>query len=175
MKILIFGFLILFGWSALSTHIYVCDIRGLCGDLVTKQTDAVSQKDVIAGDTINKPLLQKQAIIPENLVIYFAFDKSEFNADSRTDKYFDESNAYLNQNTQYRLSITGYTDAVGTDEYNQALGFRRAQSMQHYFESKGLSADKITIGSRGKKDPADDNNTPAGRANNRRTVITIKN
>jgi outer membrane protein OmpA-like peptidoglycan-associated protein len=163
MKILIIGFLALFGWSALSTHIYVCKI-----------IDVVNHKDVIAVDTLSKPLVREQAVIPENLIIHFAFDKSEFNSDAETNKYFDETKAYLDQNSQARLSITGHTDAIGSDEYNQALGYRRAQSTQHYFESKGMPANKIIIESKGEKEPADDNNTTAGRANNRRTVITIK-
>ena len=115
------------------------------------KSDTVNHKDVIAGDTLRKPLVQEQAVIPENLIIYFAFDKSEFNSDAETDKYFDESNAYLNQNSQARLSITGHTDAIGSDEYNQALGYRRAQSVQHYFESKGMPANKIIIESRGRE------------------------
>jgi outer membrane protein OmpA-like peptidoglycan-associated protein len=138
------------------------------------QIDTLNQKDVIAVDTLAKPLVQEKEIIPENLLIYFAFDRSEFKSDAKTDKYFEESNTYLDQNSQARLSITGHTDAIGSDEYNEALGYRRAQSMQHYFESKGLPSDKIIIESKGEKEPADDNNTTAGRANNRRAVITIK-
>jgi outer membrane protein OmpA-like peptidoglycan-associated protein len=175
MKTLIIGFLVLFGWSALSTHIYVCKIKGLCNEPAPVQINLVNQKDTIAGDTLNKPLVKEQAKVPENLVVHFAFDKSEFSSDARTDKYFDDSNGYLVQNPQASLSITGYTDAVGSDVYNQALGYRRAQSLQHYFESKGMPANKILIESKGEKEPADDNNTSAGRANNRRTVITIKN
>ena len=174
MKILIIGFFAFVIWTALSTHIYVCKIKGLCNKPVTVQIDAVNDKDVIAGDTLLKPIVQEQTVVPENLIIYFAFDKSEFNPDAETDKYFDESNAYLDQSSQARLSITGHTDAIGSDEYNQALGYRRAQSMQHYFASKGMPANKIIIESRGEKEPADNNNTAAGRANNRRTVITIK-
>ena len=174
MKILIIGFLTFLGWSAISTHFYVCNIKGLCGEPITKQITVVSRKEVIAVDTSAKAVAHQQTVIPENLVTYFAFDKSEFNADAKTDKYFNESNAFLDQNPQARLSITGYTDAVGSDEYNQALGYRRAQSMQHYFESKSLPANKIIIESKGEKEPADNNSTPAGRANNRRTVITIK-
>ena len=174
MKILVIGFLALFGWSALSTHIYVCKIKGLCNEPVTMQIDTLNQKDVIAVDTLAKTLVQEKEVIPADLVIYFAFDKSEFNSDVKTDKYFDKSNAFLNQNSQSRLNITGHADAIGTDEYNEALGYRRAQSMQHYFESKGLSANKIIIESKGEKEPADNNSTAAGRANNRRTVITIK-
>jgi len=173
MKILIIGFLVLSGWAALSTHIYVCKIKGLCNEPEIIEIVAVHPQDVIAGDTLPKTLVREQAVIPENLIIYFAFDKSEFNSDAKTEKYFDESNAYLNQNSQARLSIIGHTDAIGSDEYNQALGYRRAQSMQHYFESKGMPANKIITESRGEKEPADGNNTIAGRANNRRTAITI--
>jgi len=174
MKILIIGFLALFGWSALSTHIYVCKIKGLCNEPVTMQIDTLNHKDVIAVDTLVKSLVQEKEVIPADLVIYFAFDKSVFKSDEKTDKYFDESNAFLNQNSQSGLSITGHTDAIGTDEYNEALGYRRAQSMQHYFESKGMPSNKIIIESKGEKEPADNNSTAAGRANNRRTVITIK-
>jgi peptidoglycan-associated lipoprotein len=174
MKILIVGFLVFFGWSALSTHLYVCKIKGLCNETITMQTEMAGNSSVIVGDTLRKSLVQEQTVIPENLVIYFAFDKSEFDSDAVTDKYFDKSNAYLAENSQARLSITGYTDAIGSDEYNQALGYRRAQSLQKYFEGKGIPADKVKIESRGEKDPAENNTTPAGRANNRRTVITIK-
>ena len=174
MKILIIGFLAFSSWSSLSTYLYVCKVKGLCDEPKTMQINAVDDKDVIADDTIDMSLVREQPVIPENLIIYFAFNKSEFNDDAETDKYFDESNAYLEQNLQARLNITGHTDAIGTNDYNQALGYRRAQSLRHYFESKGMSANKIIIESRGEKEPAADNNTIAGRANNRRTEITIK-
>jgi len=174
MRILLTGFLVLSGWLVLSTYIYVCKIKGLCDEPIALQANAVDNIDVIADDTVNTSFVQEQTVVPVNLMIYFEFDKSEFNADAGTDKYFDESKTYLDQNSQARLSITGHTDAVGSDDYNQALGYRRAQSLQHYFESKGMPANKIIIESRGEKEPADDNNTNAGRANNRRTEITIK-
>jgi outer membrane protein OmpA-like peptidoglycan-associated protein len=174
MRFLIIGFLALFGWSALSTHIYVCKIKGLCSEPAAKQIEMVNNKDTIAGDTLRKLLAAEQAVLPGNFSIYFAFDKSEFNSDVVTDRYFNEANAYLNQNSQARLNITGHTDAIGSDEYNQVLGYRRAQSVQRYFESKGISAGKIIIESKGEKAPSDDNNTATGRTNNRRTEITIK-
>jgi OmpA-OmpF porin, OOP family len=174
MKILIIGFLVFFGWSALSIHIYVCRIKGLCNEPVAMQIDTLNQKDVTAVDTLANPLVQEEEVVPADLVIYFAFDKSEFKSDVKIDNYIDKSKTFLNQNSKSRLSITGHADTIGTDEYNEALGYRRAQSMQHYFESKGMSSDKIILESRGEKEPADNNSTAAGRANNRRTVITIK-
>ena len=105
---------------------------------------------------------------------YFDFDKSEIHADSMTDNYIAASRAYLNQFPMARISITGHTDAVGTDEYNQALGTRRAESSQTYFIERGIPRDKIISESRGEKEPADNNNTTEGRANNRRTLTVIK-
>ena len=174
MKILTIGFLAFFGWSAFSTYIYVCKIKGLCFEPVTMQFGKVSHPNVVAGDTLRKPTVLVQTAIPKNMVIYFAFDKSEFNADAETDKYVEESGLYMNQNSQVMLSITGHTDSIGSNEYNQALGYRRAQSIEHYFKSKGLFANKIIIESKGEKEPAEGNNTMSGRANNRRAVITIK-
>ena len=175
MKTLIVGFLVLISWAALSTHIYVCKIKGLCNEQSAMQNAPPGPKDLIAEDTSSKPLALKQAVIPGNMVIYFAFDKSNFSSDAATDKYFDESNEYLGQNSHAMLIITGYTDSVGSEAYNQALGYRRAQSLQAYFESRRMSADKIIVQSRGEKEPADNNNTAEGRANNRRTLISVKN
>jgi len=175
MRILIIGFLVFCGWGALSTWIYVCKIKGLCGESTTVQAETAGQKEAIAFDSVPQPAVQPQVVIPDNLVIYFAYNESDFTPDAATNKFFDESNAYLNQNLQTRLYITGHTDAKGTDQYNQELGLRRAQSVQRYFESKGIPANKIVTESKGEKEPADDNNTTAGRANNRRTVLTIKN
>jgi outer membrane protein OmpA-like peptidoglycan-associated protein len=174
MKILIIGFLAFFGWSVLSYHLYVCEIKGLCNEPEPVQIEMVNNKDTIAGDALRKPLAAEEAVLPGSLIIHFAFDRSEFNSDAEIDKYFDKSNTYLNQNSQARLSITGHTDAIGSDEYNQVLGYRRAQIVQRYFESKGISANKIIMESKGEKVPSDDNNTATGRTKNRRTVITIK-
>jgi OOP family OmpA-OmpF porin len=175
MKILLFGFLVLSGWSAFSTYIYVCKIKGLCKDRETIELIDGKSNVVISKDTVSNSLVPFQAVKPENLVIYFAFDKAEFISDSNSDKYFTELNAYLGQDSLARLSITGHTDAFGSDEYNQALGYLRALSLKDYFQSKGLPSDKILLESKGEKEPSDNNNTTAGRANNRRTIITIKN
>lgn len=171
MKILVIGFLAFLTWSAVSTYVYVCKIKGLCCEQATVQVDSVSQNGVSAGETLGKP----QVAPPKDLTIYFATNKSESNSNAALDGYIDASKVYLEQNAQAKVFITGHADAIGSDEYNQTLGFRRAQVVQRYFESKGMLADKIVVESKGEKETADDNSTEAGRTNNRRTVITIKN
>jgi outer membrane protein OmpA-like peptidoglycan-associated protein len=173
MKILLIGFLAFISWSAISDYIYVCKIRGLCSEPKTIQMSDYNLNDDNIPDSIPRPVAKAQAVVPENLVIYFRFDRSEFNQEPLADKYIVESKTYLDQNSKARLSIIGYTDATGSVKYNQALGYRRAQSVKHYFETKGLPANMIVIESKGENFPADNNNTKAGRAKNRRTVITI--
>ncbi|MDZ7743251.1 MAG: OmpA family protein [Bacteroidota bacterium] len=174
MRILIIGLITFLAYSTVSTYIYVCVIKGLCDEPVSMQISEVNNDTIIAKDTIQKQFVQ-QVPVPKNFITYFEFDNSDFRPDALADKYFDESTLYLDQNTQAKLIITGHTDAIGTKEYNQALAYRRAQSLQHYFEKKGVPASKIIITSKGENEPADENNTVAGRANNRRTVTTIKN
>jgi OmpA-OmpF porin, OOP family len=175
MKILTIGFLALLSWGAFSTHFYVCKIKGLCSESATVVSNVVNPELPIPRDSLSKPKALEQEPIPESILLYFAFDKSDFNSGKITDKYLNESNKYLDQNRQATIFITGHTDAIGSGEYNKALGFRRSQSVQSYFESKGIPANRIIAESKGETEPADNNKTAVGRANNRRTVISIKN
>jgi OOP family OmpA-OmpF porin len=174
MRILIIGFLVFCGWAVLSTWIYVCKIKGFCGEPTTVQTEMAIPEEAITPDSAAQAVTEPQVVIPDNLLIYFDYNVSEFDPDAGINRFFEESNAYLDQNPQARLHITGHTDSKGTDQYNQELGYRRARSVQQYFESKGMASGKIEIESRGEKEPAEDNSTDAGRAKNRRTVLTIK-
>lgn len=170
MRILIIGFIAFVGWTWLSTYIYVCKIKELCTQPQTTIVEAVKQK----GALTSEPKTEEKLAKPKDLVIYFAFDKSNFISSDMASAYFEESNAYIKQNAQAKINITGHADEIGSLEYNQALGLRRAQSMQIFFESKGMPASRIKIESKGEKEPIDDNSTASGRANNRRTVVTIK-
>ena len=173
MKILSIGLLAFLSWSVFSAYIYVCKIKGFCNEAKTIQLDTVVPFKMTTEDNAQKSPGDKVAIMPDNMIIYFAFDKSEFLSDSQADDYFEKSNEYFGQNPQARLNITGYADEIGSEDYNQALGYRRAQSMKLYFENKGISGSRIEIGSRGEKDPADANNTICRQGNNRRTIIAI--
>lgn len=191
MRILIIGLIVFASWSALSTYIYVCKIRSYCGQqqiaLVEAEkqnktqdkpetVDEIRDKPEAVKETQDKPkAVEEKVTIPKDLVINFAFGKSDFVAGEGTSEYIEKSNAYFSNNPQAIYLITGHTDAVGTKEFNQGLGMRRAQALKTYFTNKGMPANKMSIESKGENEPVDNNNTAEGRANNRRTVITIKN
>jgi outer membrane protein OmpA-like peptidoglycan-associated protein len=133
-----------------------------------------TSKEAIVYDTFPEPVLVKQEIAPKKLVVYFAFDKSDVKSDTSTLRNLREWNSFLVQNPQLMLTIVGHTDAIGTEKYNQSLGYRRALELQKYFVKHGLPANKSTVESKGEMEPIDVNYTSTGRVNNRRTVIIIK-
>lgn len=72
---------------------------------------------------------------------------------------------------QIALTITGYTDSVGSEAYNLKLGMARAESVQRYLAAHGVDASRMTATSMGEADPVATNSTAAGRQLNRRVVI----
>jgi len=70
------------------------------------------------------------------------------------------------------LLVVGHTDAIGSDEYNQDLSIRRAESAARYLESQG-SRTRIQTRGLGEREPVATNSTEAGRQKNRRVEVAI--
>jgi outer membrane protein OmpA-like peptidoglycan-associated protein len=71
------------------------------------------------------------------------------------------------------LQIEGHTDSVGTDEFNQQLSERRADSVRDFLAQQGLPASSIAARGFGKTQPVASNDTPEGRQRNRRVEIVV--
>jgi len=71
------------------------------------------------------------------------------------------------------LEIDGYTDSVGSDEFNQTLSEQRAGSVRDFLAEQGVPATSITAEGLGKAQPVASNNTPEGRQQNRRVEIVV--
>ncbi|RUQ38545.1 MAG: OmpA family protein [Candidatus Competibacteraceae bacterium] len=109
---------------------------------------------------------------------YFDFDRAEIKPAGRAK--LDKLAADLRRvSSVSSILIVGHTDGKGTEAYNYRLGQRRADSVAQYMISRGIPASLITTQSRGKLDPVAPNtlpngkDNPAGRALNRRVVITV--
>ena len=72
-----------------------------------------------------------------------------------------------------RLNIEGYTDSIGTDQYNQTLSEKRAATVRDYLISSGVSINNVIAQGFGKADPVADNSTAAGRKLNRRVDMVV--
>ena len=71
------------------------------------------------------------------------------------------------------LNIEGYTDSIGSDEYNQILSEKRAATVRDYLISSGVSINNVVAQGFGKTNPVADNSTPAGRKLNRRVDMVV--
>ncbi|MGC2332755.1 MAG: OmpA family protein [Candidatus Acidiferrales bacterium] len=71
------------------------------------------------------------------------------------------------------LQIEGYTDSVGSDEFNQALSEQRAGSVRDFLAQQGVPAISITVKGFGMAQPVASNDTPEGRQQNRRVEIVV--
>jgi peptidoglycan-associated lipoprotein len=104
-------------------------------------------------------------------MIHFDFDKSNIRPGDAT--ILDQKIAILQANPMLRITITGNCDERGSDEYNLALGNRRALSAKEYLVNHGISADRIMTASNGEERPLDPAHNEAAWAQNRRDEFTI--
>ena len=72
-----------------------------------------------------------------------------------------------------RLEIDGYTDSIGSDEYNQTLSDKRAEAVRDYIVTSGVSMNNVAARGMGKADPVANNTTAAGRQLNRRVEMIV--
>jgi outer membrane protein OmpA-like peptidoglycan-associated protein len=72
-----------------------------------------------------------------------------------------------------KLEIEGYTDAIGSEEYNQTLSEKRADSVRGYLVSSGVVPDHVSATGLGKANPVADNATASGRKLNRRVEMVV--
>jgi peptidoglycan-associated lipoprotein len=83
--------------------------------------------------------------------IYFDFDKAEIKAEAKA--ILEKKAAWLRANPSYKTKIEGNCDDRGTNEYNLALGDRRAKAAQKYLNALGISMDRMSTISYGEEKP----------------------
>ena len=125
-----------------------------------------------APTTTARPAVQDFAAVPELADVFFDFDKYDIRpGDAKT---LDANANWLKSNPNHLVLIEGHCDERGTNEYNLALGERRAKSTMNYLVSQGVQANRITIISYGEERPQCTEHTEACWAKNRRAHFLVK-
>jgi peptidoglycan-associated lipoprotein len=104
-------------------------------------------------------------------VIHFDLDKSNIRSDDMG--ALDQKVAILQANPDLRIRIGGHCDERGSDEYNLALGNRRAQAAKQYLVSHGIDASRIETQSWGEERPAVDGHDEGAWSQNRRDEFEV--
>lgn len=108
--------------------------------------DQVEDSQSLAGVEVDGASVGLQAI-------YFDYDQSAIRADQKA--ALEASAALISSNNWKRITVQGHTDERGSEEYNLALGERRADSVKQYLENLGVPSAKLETVSFGENEPAE--------------------
>ena len=103
--------------------------------------------------------------------VFFAFDRSELSEEARAVLKADSD--WLKANASARVQIEGHCDERGAEDYNMALGAKRAQAAMDYLTTLGITASRMSTVSFGEEAPVCREHTEACWAKNRRARFVI--
>lgn len=122
------------------------------------------------GEDRKTTLEQQMASFEEN-DIYFDFDRFDLTPEAR--KTLADKARFLNTHPKMKIRIEGYSDERGTQEYNLALGERRAKAALDYLVFLGIGPERIATISYGEEKPLDPGHDETAWAKNRRAHFDI--
>ena len=103
--------------------------------------------------------------------VTFALNSAQLNPEF--DSVLDKVASTLVEYNQTMIQIAGHTDSTGSHAYNMKLSEQRAMSVKNYLAGRGVPAKRMVTVGAGPDYPVASNDTPEGRAENRRVEITI--
>ena len=146
-------------------------VGGTAGALIGRHMDKQAQE---LQNDLEGAVVQR---VGEGILITFK-DGLKFDVNSANLRASDTQNLsdLANVLTKYEdtdVLIEGHTDSSGSDEYNQTLSEKRAESVRKELVSKGVLAGRLTAVGYGESQPLEDNSTEAGKQANRRVEVAI--
>ena len=130
-----------------------------------------ARADSIARETERRNRMMSEARNTLTATIYFDLDQSTLSEQSRST--LDAKLPLLNANPGMRIQVVGHADERGSDEYNLALGQRRAAAAKRYLTDRGIAGDRITVVSRGEEQPVCSTSDEGCWSQNRRDEFEI--
>ena len=123
---------------------------------------------------VNKDIELKNIKVGSNITlrnVFFNSGKWDVKSDSYAE--LDRLVALLSDIPSLKIEISGHTDNVGSESFNELLSQRRADAVVNYLAGKGVDKKRLSAKGYGQSKPVDSNNTSEGRALNRRTEFEI--
>ena len=116
----------------------------------------------------------KDRLIGSPITLYFETNEKKLNLSAEQRSDFADIIHYLDHVSASKLEVSGHTDNVGDNRYNYRLSRKRAEFVSDYLNRNGgIELARINASGLGSDDPIGDNDTPEGRATNRRVEVTL--
>ena len=147
-------------------------IGGVAGGVIGNKMDKQAREiqTALPGAQVERVGEGIRLVLGENSV-RFDTNKSTLTATAKAN--LDKLIPVFNQYPDTNIQIYGYTDSVGSAEYNLTLSDQRAASVKSYLAGKGIRVSRFTTTGLGIADPVATNDTPEGRSQNRRVEFAI--
>ncbi len=139
-----------------------------------KQAEAAQQQAMAALERAGQVKQESRGtVLTLSGAVIFASGESELLPQARS-KLSEVAAALSAGDRESKIVVEGHTDSVGSPDMNRELSRKRAESVRDALVSNGVSADRVSTEGFGASRPVADNDSPAGRANNRRVEIVIQ-
>ena len=139
----------------------------------TPPTDDSAERDRLEKERLAREAAERARAVSADLaaMINFEYDQAAIRAaDQGT---LDRKATILGANPNVKVQISGHADERGSDEYNLALGNRRAAAAKRYLENKGIDGSRMDVVSYGEERPLNPGHDEAAYAQNRRDEFQI--
>jgi len=148
-------------------------VGGAAGGIIGHKMDQQAKKieNTLPGAEVVRNAEGIQVILDENSNVRFEYNKSSLTEDAKTN--LQKLIPIFNEYPDTDIMVVGFTDSIGSQEYNLPLSEKRAASVVDYLKSQGIASSRLTSNGQGKLSPRADNATEAGRAQNRRVEFAI--
>lgn len=142
-------------------------------DTVKDEEDKCPEEKGLADNSGCEPLSEETVKVFQEALQGIQFETAKDIIKPVSFPILDNVVRIMKENKGYFLKISGHTDSQGNDADNQDLSERRAASTKKYLVEHGVSADRLKEYGFGETQPVDTNDTPEGRAKNRRVVFEV--
>jgi len=144
-------------------------VGGAVGNYMDREAEALRKRLRATGVSVTRHGDHIILNMPGNVT--FATDSADIS--SSFYEVLDSVALVLNEFEKTYVDVVGHTDSTGRADYNQALSVRRAQSVTDYLMTREVMAERLVVTGRGQTQPIASNDTPEGRALNRRVEIVL--
>jgi peptidoglycan-associated lipoprotein len=135
--------------------------------------DDSAERERMERERMAREASERSRAVAADLAAMINFDYDQANVRQADQATLDRKAAVLQSNPNVKLRISGHADERGSDEYNLALGNRRAAAAKRYLENKGIDGSRLEVISYGEERPLNPGTDETAFAQNRRDEFEV--